>query len=147
VYRRKTQKRFRAQKRNFESAYFETTYSIAPPRNQVSDSSGSIRREGMSSRLKTIAIAALTIATALLSIELYAASPAAPKPKPPFAQVWTPGCVASVPKAWGTFRGASTQSGLAFEDSSGTIRFLTNLPCDGIPSVSLEIHRTAVSTQ
>jgi hypothetical protein len=106
-------------------------------------------REGkMKSHFKTIAIAALTIATALLSIKLYAATPTPPKPaQPPQPQVWTPGCVATVPKSWGTFRGASAQSGLAFEDSSGTIRFLTNIPCDGIPSVSLEIHRTAVTTQ
>jgi hypothetical protein len=58
-----------------------------------------------------------------------------------------PGCIASVPKSWGTFRGASTQSGLAFEDASGTIRFLTNIPCQGVPSVSLQITRTAVTTQ
>jgi hypothetical protein len=102
----------------------------------------------MKSHFKTIAIAALTIATALLSFKLYAATPTPPKPaQPTQPQIWTPGCVASVPKSWGTFRGASTQSGLAFEDSSGTIRFLTNIPCDGIPSVSLEIHRTAVTTQ
>jgi hypothetical protein len=107
-----------------------------------------IRREKMNTHFKTIAITALTIATALLSFKLYAATPTPPKPaQPPQPQVWTPGCVATVPKSWGTFRGASTQSGLAFEDSSGTIRFLTNIPCDGIPSVSLEIHRTAVTTQ
>ncbi|HEX4380837.1 MAG TPA: hypothetical protein VH022_12420 [Candidatus Acidoferrum sp.] len=102
----------------------------------------------MKSQLKSLAIATLTIATALLSIKLYAATPNPPQPaQPPPPQVWTPGCIASVPKSWGTFRGASAQSGLAFEDSTGTIRFLTNIPCDGIPSVSLEIHRTAVTTQ
>jgi hypothetical protein len=97
----------------------------------------------MEPQLKTIAIAALTLLVALLSFKVYAASPK-PQPQP---QVWTPGCIASVPKSWGTFRGASAQSGLAFEDSSGTIRFLTNIPCDGIPSVSLEIHRTTITTQ
>jgi hypothetical protein len=97
----------------------------------------------MKQQLKTIVIATLTLLVALLSFKAYAASPK-PQPQP---QVWTPGCVASVPKSWGTFRGASAQSGLAFEDSSGTIRFLTNIPCDGIPSVSLEIHRTTVTTQ
>ena len=95
----------------------------------------------MKKHLKTIVIATLTLLVALLSFKVYAASP---KPQP---QVWTPGCVASVPKSWGTYRGSSAQSGLAFEDSTGTIRFLTNIPCDGIPSVSLEIHRTAVTTQ
>jgi hypothetical protein len=97
----------------------------------------------MKRQLNTIAIATLTLLVALLSFKVYAASPKL-QPQP---QVWTPGCIASVPKSWGTFRGASTQSGLAFEDSSGTIRFLTNIPCDGIPSVSLEIHRTAITTQ
>jgi hypothetical protein len=102
----------------------------------------------LKSQLKTIAIATLTIATVLLSIKLYAVTPKPPQPlQPAPPQVWTPGCIASVPKAWGTFRGASTQSGLAFEDASGTIRYLTNITCDGIPSVSLEIHRTAVTTQ
>jgi hypothetical protein len=102
----------------------------------------------------TIAIAVLTATTALLSIKLYAATPNPPKPQPPpqpslqpQPQIWTPGCVAQVPRAWGTYRGASAQSGLAFEDSAGTIRFLTNIPCDGTPIVSLEIHRTAATTQ
>jgi hypothetical protein len=106
----------------------------------------SIRREKMKPQLKTIAIATLAIVTTLLSIKLYAATET-PKPPQPTPQVWTPGCIANVPRAWGTFRGASTQSGLAFEDASGTIRFLTNLPCSGIPTVSLEIHRTAAPPQ
>jgi hypothetical protein len=98
----------------------------------------------MKKQLKTIAIAALTVLVALLSLKVYAASP---KPQPPQPQVWTPGCIASVPRSWGTYRGASAQSGLAFEDPSGTIRFLTNIPCDGVPTVSLEIHRTAAPPQ
>jgi hypothetical protein len=93
----------------------------------------------MKPQLKSIAIGALTIAITFLSIKLYAATPKPPQPAP---QIWTPGCIASVPRSWGTFRGASTQSGLAFEDPSGTIRFLTNIPCDGTPTVSLEIHRS-----
>jgi hypothetical protein len=96
----------------------------------------------MKPHVKSLVIAALTIAVLLLAAKLYAATPAPPKP-----QVWTPGCVAQVPRAWGTYRGASAQSGLAFEDSAGTIRFLTNIPCDGTPIVSLEIHRTAATTQ
>jgi hypothetical protein len=81
----------------------------------------------------------LTLAT-LVSLKIYAATPKKPEP-----QVWTPGCVASVPRSWGTFRGASTQSGLAFEDAAGTLRFLTNIPCDGSPVAALEIRRTAPS--
>lgn len=83
-----------------------------------------------------VAAVALVIA-GLISLKMYAASPKKPDP-----QVWTPGCVASVPKSWGAFKGASTQSGLAFEDGAGTLRFLTNVPCDGTPVVSLEIRRT-----
>lgn len=84
----------------------------------------------------TYQIAAVTLLlAAVVSLKMYAASPKKPAP-----QVWTPGCVASVPKSWGTFKGASTQSGRAFEDSAGTLRFLTNIPCDGTPVVSLEIH-------
>jgi hypothetical protein len=94
-------------------------------------------RQGMKLHIKSIVIATLTLAVILLAVKLYAASPNPPKP-----QVWTPGCVAQVPRAWGTYRGASAQSGLAFEDSGGSIRFLTNIPCDGVPTVSLEIRRT-----
>jgi hypothetical protein len=94
-------------------------------------------RQGMKLHIKSIVIATLTLAVILLAVKLYAASPNPPKP-----QVWTPGGVAQVPRAWGTYRGASAQSGLAFEDSGGTIRFLTNIPCDGVPTVSLEIRGT-----
>jgi hypothetical protein len=91
---------------------------------------------------KTISKIALVIFSlfVLVTWKVYAAAPGKPQP-----QVWTPGCIASVPRSWGTFRGASSQSGLAFEDSAGTIRFLTNIPCDGTPVVSLEIHRTAAN--
>ena len=51
-------------------------------------------------------------------------------------------CVATVPKVWGEYRGGSAQSGLAFEDSNGTLRFITNLPCGAVPTVALEIHRS-----
>jgi hypothetical protein len=85
-----------------------------------------------------VAIALLVVA--LVSLRVYAATPKKPDP-----QVWTPGCVASVPKSWGQFKGGSAQSGLAFEDSAGTLRFLTNIPCDGTPAVALEIRRTTAS--
>ena len=90
----------------------------------------------MKKQLKTIAIAVVIAIVALLSLKVRAASS---RPQP---QIFAPGCIANVPKAWGTFRGASTQSGLAFEDANGTIRFLTNIPCQGVPNVSLEIHRS-----
>jgi len=77
-----------------------------------------------------------------LSLTIYAAS--AKKSSP---QVWSPGCVASVPKSWGQFRGGAAQTGLAFEDGAGTLRFLTDIPCGGTPVVKLEIRRTAENAQ
>ncbi len=37
-------------------------------------------------------------------------------------------CVTAVPKAWGTYRGASTY-GIAFEDQGGTLRFVQRPAC------------------
>jgi hypothetical protein len=54
-------------------------------------------------------------------------------------------CVSYVPQAWGEFKGGSSQSGLAFQDSKGTIRFVTNATCDGTPTPALEIRRTAAN--
>jgi hypothetical protein len=88
------------------------------------------------SAVMVMMVAVIVAIVALVSLKVYAATPRKP------AQVWNPGCVASVPRAWGTFRGGSAQSGLAFEDSAGTLRFLTNIPCDGTPVVALEIRRT-----
>jgi hypothetical protein len=82
----------------------------------------------------------LVLIIALISLKLYAATP-----KSPASQVGSPGCVASVAKSWGAFRGASTPSGFAFEDSAGTLRFVTNVPCDGTPVVAFEIRRTVGS--
>jgi hypothetical protein len=56
------------------------------------------------------------------------------------------GCVAAVPQQWGQFKGGSAQSGLAFEDREGTIRFLTNIPCGGTPLVALEIRRISANS-
>jgi hypothetical protein len=89
---------------------------------------------------KKISVVALLLAC-LGVFKLYAATP-----KKSVPQVWTPGYVASVPKSWGQFRGGSAQTGLAFEDSQGTLRFLTNIPCDGTPLVALEIRRNTPAT-
>jgi|HubBroStandDraft_6_1064221.scaffolds.fasta_scaffold644892_2 hypothetical protein len=51
-------------------------------------------------------------------------------------------CVSTVPRSWGQYRGGSSQAGLAFEASDGTLRFVTNLPCGAIPVVALEVQRT-----
>jgi hypothetical protein len=53
-----------------------------------------------------------------------------------------PMCVGQIPSSWGEFKGGSEQSGFAFQDSAGTLRFVTNVPCGGTPEVALEIHRT-----
>jgi hypothetical protein len=52
-------------------------------------------------------------------------------------------CVSYVPAEWGEFKGGNQQSGLAFQERTGTLRFVTNLPCDGIAQPALEIRRTA----
>ena len=51
-------------------------------------------------------------------------------------------CVSYIPAEWGEFKGGNQQSGLAFQDRSGTLRFVTNLPCDAAPQPALEIRRT-----
>ena len=46
------------------------------------------------------------------------------------------GCIAGVPRTWGTFKGASDY-GLAFEDNDGTVRFLLHPPCgNGLSSMA-----------
>ncbi len=58
-----------------------------------------------------------------------------------------PGCISTIPKSWGQYRGSSVY-GLAFEDSSGTIRFLAHPTCgngltvvSATPLVDLEVRR------
>jgi hypothetical protein len=52
-------------------------------------------------------------------------------------------CVSYVPQSWGEYKGGSYQTGLAFEDGKGTLRFVTNMPCDGTPLPVLEIRRSS----
>jgi hypothetical protein len=52
-------------------------------------------------------------------------------------------CVSQVPGDWGQFKGGSEQTGLAFEDRHGTLRFITSFPCNSaVPPVALEVRRT-----
>ena len=53
-----------------------------------------------------------------------------------------PARVTYIPREWGEYKGGSQQSGLAFQDSAGTLRFFTNIPCGGTPQVALEIRRS-----
>lgn len=55
-------------------------------------------------------------------------------------------CVSYIPAEWGEFKGGNQQSGLAFQDRAGTLRFVTNLPCDSTPQPALEIRRTAAQS-
>jgi len=60
----------------------------------------------------------------------------------PVAQDSSSRCIASVPLDWGEYVDSST-NGVAFRDSSGTLRFVKNFPCglEGAPNVALEIRR------
>jgi len=52
-----------------------------------------------------------------------------------------PTCRSYVPQEWGEYKGSSNGYGVAFEDSKGTLRFLTNVTCEAVPQVALEIRR------
>jgi len=65
------------------------------------------------------------------------------RPAPAIQQTIGYTCVSYVPAEWGDYKGGNQQSGLAFQDRAGTLRFVTNLPCDGVPQPALEIRRTA----
>ncbi len=51
-------------------------------------------------------------------------------------------CAVTVPTEWGEYEGASSY-GVAFKDTSGTLRFVTHFPCgfDSPPTVALAIKR------
>jgi hypothetical protein len=63
---------------------------------------------------------------------------ASPQPQ----QMFQAQCRSFVPLEWGDFKGSSSGFGLAFQDSTGTIRFVTNATCEGVPPVALEVRRT-----
>jgi hypothetical protein len=50
-------------------------------------------------------------------------------------------CTSYIPKEWGDFQGSSSGFGLGFQDSSGTLRFVTNVGCGGVPPIALLIQR------
>jgi hypothetical protein len=63
---------------------------------------------------------------------------AAPKPQIVYGQA---NCKSYVPPEWGEYKGSSDNYGVAFQDSSGTLRFITNVACEATPQVALEIRR------
>ena len=62
-------------------------------------------------------------------------------------QDFPPPCTVVVPAEWGKYRGNAVGSGLVFEDKSGTLRIIAQLPCtldgtpNGPPRVLAEIRR------
>lgn len=90
-------------------------------------------------RAITAAVIFIVLVVVIVSgFRIYGSRTVEARPQPQFGDS---ACYAAVPKSWGQFRGGSAQSGLAFEDNAGTLRFLTNIPCGGTPIVALEIRR------
>jgi len=88
--------------------------------------------------LKIIFRSALVAVLTLLVVKVFFAKPAKPAAQGTFGV-----CVSQVPREWGQFKGGSEASGISFEDAHGTLRFITNLPCNGAtPIVALEVRRT-----
>jgi len=52
-----------------------------------------------------------------------------------------PACKSFVPPEWGDYKGSSEHYGLVFQDNNGTLRFITNVPCEATPQIALEIRR------
>jgi hypothetical protein len=83
----------------------------------------------------------LVVAVLLLSVAnwFYARqAKAAPDPQIVYGQA---NCRSYVPPEWGEYKGSSDNYGVAFQDSSGTLRFITNVGCEATPQVALEIRR------
>jgi hypothetical protein len=55
-----------------------------------------------------------------------------------------PACRSSVPLEWGEYKGSSEHYGVVFQNSAGTLRFVTNVPCEATPQIALEIRRGSV---
>lgn len=87
-------------------------------------------------RLLVAAVVLLTAANWFYARRVTAAAKTAPQSS--FAQA---ACRSYVPPEWGEYKGSSSGFGVAFEDSSGTLRFVTNVACEGVPPVALMIQR------
>jgi hypothetical protein len=84
-------------------------------------------------RLLIAAVVLLTAANWFYARKTKAAAP---------QQMFQAQCRSFVPLEWGDFKGSSSGFGLAFQDSTGTLRFVTNATCEGVPPVALEVRRT-----
>jgi len=52
-----------------------------------------------------------------------------------------PTCTTYVPPSWGEYKGSSEHYGIVFQDSSGTLRFVINVPCQTVPQIALQVVR------
>lgn len=69
----------------------------------------------------------------------FARKATAAKPQIVYGQ---PACTTYVPTSWGEYVGASEHYGIVFKDNAGTLRFLTNIPCETTPQIALQVKRT-----
>ena len=53
-----------------------------------------------------------------------------------------PACTTYVPTSWGEYMGSSEHYGIVFKDNAGTLRFLTNIPCETTPQIALQVKRS-----
>lgn len=53
-----------------------------------------------------------------------------------------PACTTYVPTSWGEYTGSSEHYGIVFKDNAGTLRCLTNIPCETTPQIALQVKRS-----
>jgi hypothetical protein len=92
----------------------------------------------MSKMTARLLVAAVLLLTAANWFYVRRARAAAAKPQIVYGQA---NCRSYVPPEWGDYKGSSDNYGVAFQDSSGTLRFITNVACEATPQVALEIRR------
>jgi hypothetical protein len=56
-----------------------------------------------------------------------------------------PACRSFVPPEWGEYKDSSEHYGVVFQANDGTLRFITNVPCEATPQIALEIRRGSPS--
>jgi hypothetical protein len=81
----------------------------------------------------------LTVIAFIVVVSFYAGRT---QSEPPLPQDMSARCMATVPSEWGEYVGSSS-FGVAFKDSSDTLRFVTHFPCgtDAAPHLALMIRR------